>query len=131
MAYVAAFSPPGIRFAGVNSNVLRPGDGTVLGRAAAAAVAAHEGPLWGLESPEDQPGQADRALTAYGLTREGCVRLRSNLDADAIRACRLVRLQRPPSRVTSRSRPPSPALMAIPASASSTSAANMRGISSR
>jgi hypothetical protein len=54
MAYVAAFSPPGVRFAGVNSNLLRPGDDTVLARAAVAAVAGHEGPLWGLESPRDQ-----------------------------------------------------------------------------
>jgi hypothetical protein len=120
MAYVAAFSPPRVRFAGVNSNLLRPGDDSVLARAAMAAVAGHKGPLWGLESPEDQPGQADRALAAYGLARGECARVR-----------RLLRLQRPPSRVASRSSPPSPTLMAIPASASSARAANMRGISSR
>ncbi len=132
MAYVAAFSPPGVRFVGANSNLLRPGDDTVLGRAVVAEIAGQKGPIWGLESPDDQPGQADRTLAAYGLAREGCVRVRSNLDADAIRACRLTRLQRPsPARITSLSSPPSPRLMAIPASASSTSAANMRGISSR
>ncbi len=131
MAYIAAFAPPGVRFAGVNSNLLRPEDDTLLGRAARAAVARHDGPLWGLELPEDQPGQADLALAAYGLQRATCVRVRSNLDADAIRACELIRVQRPPSRTASRSSPPNPTLMAIPASASSTKAANMRGISSR
>jgi hypothetical protein len=95
MAYVAAFAPAGVRFAGVNSNLLRPGDGTALARAALAAVAAHEGPLWGLESPEDQPGQADLALAVYGLRRAVCMRVRSNLDADAIRACLLTRVPRP------------------------------------
>jgi len=95
------------------------------------AVAAPDPNLTLFPLAEDQPGQADRALAAYGLARGDCVRVRSNLDADAIRACRLVRLQRPPSRVASRSSPPSPTLMAIPASASSVRAANMRGISSR
>ncbi len=132
MAYVAVFSPPGVRFADVNSNLLRPGGTTVIGRAATAAIDGHDGPLWGLESPEDQPGQADLALAAYGLARGNCARVQSNLDADAIRACVLIRVQRPPpARITSRSSTPSPTLIAMPASASSTSAANMRGISSR
>lgn len=133
MAYVAAFTPAGPRFVGLNSNLVRPGENTALARAAAEAVARHDGPLWGLESPADQPGEADRALAAYGLVRGApCAPVRSNLDADAIRACPLLRVQPSPSqRVTSRPSPPSARLIPIPASASSTSAANMRGISSR
>jgi hypothetical protein len=133
MAYVAAFSPPGVRFAGVNSNLLHPGGGTALARVAAEAVQRHDGPLWGLESPADQPGQADRALAAYGLVRGAhCERVRSNLDADAILACTLLRVQSSPRQaMISRPSAPKPRLMAMPASARSTRAANMRGISSR
>lgn len=133
MAYVAAFVPASIRFAGVNSNLLRPGEDTALARMAAAAIARHVGPLWGLESPADQPGQADRALAFYGLARAPpCEPVRSNLDANAILACPLMRVQAPPrARITSFSSPPNARLIAIPASASSTNAANMRGISSR
>ena len=133
MAYVAAFVPPSIRFAGVNSNLLHPGDDTALARAAADSIARHAGPLWGLESPADQPGQADRALAAYHLARAPpCAPVRSNLDGDAILACKLIRLQAPPrARITSLSSPPNARLIAMPASASSTKAANMRGISSR
>ncbi len=133
MAYVAAFTPPGPRFVGGNSNLVRPGEDTGLARAVSEAVSRHDGPLWGLESPADQPGEADRALAAYRLARGApCAPVRSNLDADAILACPLVRAQPSPSeRVTSRPSPPSPRLIPMPASASSTNAANMRGISSR
>ncbi len=127
MAYVAAFSSPEVRFAGANSNLLRPGEATIPAVRIAEAIAAAP-ILWGLESPADQPGEADRALAAYHLTRAGCVRVASNLDADAILACRLQPSNRP--RMTSLPSPPSPALMAMPASASNTRAANMRGISS-
>jgi len=97
MAYVAAFVPASIRFVGANSNLLHPGEDTALARAAAHAIARHAGPLWGLESPGDQPGEADRALGAYGLARAGpCARVHSNLDADAILACPLIRVQAPP-----------------------------------
>ncbi|MGH7211178.1 MAG: hypothetical protein ACREF1_06910, partial [Acetobacteraceae bacterium] len=56
MAYVAAFVPVSIRFVGANSNLVHPGDDTALARAAADAITRHVGPLWGLESPVDQPG---------------------------------------------------------------------------
>ncbi len=130
MAYVAAFSPSSIRFIGADSNLVHPGEDTALARAIAEAIAHHAGPLWGLESPADQPGEADRTLATYGLARAApCARVRSNLDADAILACPLIHAPR--ARATTLSSTPSPRLIAIPASASSTRAANMRGISSR
>lgn len=104
MAYVAAFSPPGVRFAGVNNNLIRPGGGTALDHAVVRAILQEPGPLWGIESPRDERGEADRALGFYGLERSRpCVALRSNLDANALRACRL--MPRPASEAGD-SRPP-------------------------
>ncbi|MGH7042128.1 MAG: hypothetical protein ACREFY_08350, partial [Acetobacteraceae bacterium] len=105
MAYVAAFSPAGVRFAGIDSNLVHPSADTALNRAIIAAIARQSGPLWGLESPADQPGQADRTLHAYHLARTGaCVAIRSNLDANALRACPLRRLNPLPASAARASR---------------------------
>lgn len=105
MAYVAAFSPAGVRFAGANNNLIHPGADTALNRAIIAAIAHQRGPLWGLESPADQPSQADRSLHAYRLTRiHPCLAIRSNLDANALRACPLRRLNPRPASAARASR---------------------------
>ncbi len=94
MAYVAAFEPASVRFVGADNNLVRPGAPDLMARAVVAAIAAQRGPLWGLEAPAESPGAADATLRAYGLARApGCVRVRSNLDADAILACRLRRVR--------------------------------------
>ena len=99
MAYVAAFAPRSVRFVGADNNLVVPGAPDLLSRAVATAIRDQRGPTWGLE--EDR-ATADRALAAYHLRRApGCVRVRSNLDGNAIRACPLVRL-RPPSVRTRR-----------------------------
>ena len=95
MAYVAAFVPASVRFVGGDNNLVRPGAPDRLARAVAAAIAAQRGKLWGLEAPAESPGAAGATLRAYGLARAlGCVRVRSNLDADAILACPLRRVRR-------------------------------------
>ena len=106
MAYVAAFAPRDVRFVGADNNLVRPGGGTALDRAVAAAIAAGRGPLWGMETDRRE---ATATLRAYGLARApGCARVRSNLDADAILACPLIRTRAPPGRRTGPS-PPAPA----------------------
>lgn len=110
MAYVAAFTPAGIRFVGINNNLVRPQDATALAKNARAAVEGQSGPIWGLESPADQPGEADRALAAYHLARAAaCVRVQSNLDANAILACPLRRIITPPQAVATPALPTRPA----------------------
>ncbi|MBW4092939.1 MAG: hypothetical protein HIU82_17830 [Proteobacteria bacterium] len=110
MAYVAAFAPVSVRFVGADNNLVRPGAPDLMARAVAAAIAAQAGPLWGLEAPAESPGAADVTLRAYGLARApGCVRVRSNLDADAILACPLRRLGRTPAPRAVRTAPARPA----------------------
>ena len=105
MAYVAAFTPRSVRFVGADNNLVVPGAPDLLSRAVAAAIRDQRGPIWGLE--EDR-ATADRALAAYHLRRApGCVRIRSNLDDNAIRACPLMRIPAPPPKQTASS-PPAP-----------------------
>ena len=106
MAYAAAFAPGDVRFAGADNNLVRPGGGTALDHAVAAAITAQRGALWGMETVRRE---ASATLRAYGLARApGCVRVRSNLDDDAILACPLIRTRAPPVRRTGPS-PPAPA----------------------
>jgi Glycosyltransferase family 87 len=109
MAYVAAFVPLSVRFVGADNNLVHPGAPGRLARAVAAAIRAQKGPLWGLEAPGESPGAATATLRAYRLVRRpGCVRVRSNLDDNAILACKLRRLRRrpgPPAPRTGPSRP--------------------------
>ena len=106
MAYAAAFAPGDVRFVGADNNLVRPGGGTALDRAVAAAIAAPGRALWGMETDRRE---ATATLRAYGLARApGCVRVRSNLDDNAILACPLTRTRAPPVRRTGPS-PPAPA----------------------
>ncbi|MDE2006741.1 MAG: hypothetical protein KGI51_09260 [Rhodospirillales bacterium] len=90
MSYVAAFAPRSVQFVGGENNLVVAGAPDLLSRAVAAAIAGQRGPIWGLAR---DAVVADRALRAYGLARAGtCVRVRSNLDRDAIRACPLRRI---------------------------------------
>ena len=110
MAYVAAFAPASVRFVGADNNLVHPGDPDRLARAVAAAIRHQTGPLWGLEDPGESPGVAARTLRAYRLTRApGCVRVRSNLDDNAILACPLRRLSRTKAPPAARSAPSPPA----------------------
>ena len=98
MAYAAAFAPRDVRFVGANNNLVRPGGGTALDHAVAAAIVHQAGPLWGLA---EDPKTANATLRAYGLARApGCVRVRSNLDGNAILACPLTRTPASPVRRT-------------------------------
>jgi hypothetical protein len=98
MAYLADLVPPAIRFIGVNNNLIQPGQDGPLARQADTMIRSHSGPLYGLEEPSESPGIADRTLAYYGLARDGCAQVVSNLDDNAIRLCRLTAAHRhPPS----------------------------------
>ena len=89
MAYLANLLPAGVRFIGANNNLIQPGDDGLLAQQAAAAIRGHAGPLFGLEDPAESPGAAARTLAYYRLRRGDCSWVKSNLDNDAIRLCRL------------------------------------------
>ncbi len=89
MAYLADLVPPAIPFVGANNNLIQPGQGGLLSRQAEITIRAHTGPLYGLEEPSEAPGIADQTLDYYGLARNGCSQVVSNLDNNAIRLCRL------------------------------------------
>jgi hypothetical protein len=94
MAYLATYVPSDVRFIGANNNLIQPGRGARLARQAETSIRTHEGPLFGLEDPVASPGIADTTLAFYRLRRDACSQIESNLDANAIRLCRLVPLDR-------------------------------------
>ena len=89
MAYLADLVSPAIPFVGANNNLIQPGRGGLLARQAENMIRAHAGPLYGLEEPSESPGIADQTLAYYGLARNGCSPVVSDLDNNAIRLCRL------------------------------------------
>lgn len=91
MAYVAAFADPRVRFVGVSNNLLRYGPHSALAGRVQQAVRTQTGPIWGLEIPS-APDPAAAVLASFGLHRlPPCVPVRTNLEADGLRLCRLAR----------------------------------------
>ena len=106
IAYVAAFEPASVRFVGTNNNLIDPQSPGRLEHLIRKTIRDQRGPIWGLE--EDK-ATADSTLAAYHLARgPGCVLVPSNLEANPIRACPLIRTPAPPRRQTAPS-PPAPA----------------------
>ena len=92
LAYLALFEPVSVRFVGANNNLIHPGGSTLLDRDVADAVSGQNHDVWGLESPEASPGEADRVLAFYGLERSSCSWVRTNLvDSGHVRMCQLSR----------------------------------------
>jgi len=92
-AYLVPAMPNSARAIGVNNNLVHPGAPGRLWSIIEAAVRDHQGPLWGIEDPNDSPGAADAALGSLGLARDGeCDPLISNMeDGQHVRICRLRR----------------------------------------
>ena len=91
MAYVAAFADPRVRFVGIANNLLRFGPHSAIAGRVEQAVRSQAGPIWGLEVPS-VPDAAAAVLAAYGLHRQQpCVPVRTNLETDGLRLCRLAR----------------------------------------
>jgi hypothetical protein len=90
MSYVAAFAPPTVRFVGARNDTIHPGGPTGLEHRVEAAIRTHAGPIWGMEGQPDKPADADATLAYYGLRRTtDCADIKSNLDVDHLRICRL------------------------------------------
>ena len=94
ISYLALYQPVPVRFIAANNNVvsLDPDrrDDALLARVR-AIIAAHGGPLYGLDMPQIDPVRSEAAMRFYDLTRSDCVRLHTNLDGELVRLCRLSR----------------------------------------
>jgi hypothetical protein len=90
LAYLALFEPASVRFVGANNNLIHPGGSTLLDQDVARAISGQDHDVWGLETPESSPGEADRVLAFYGLDRSWCAWVQTNLvDSGHVRMCQL------------------------------------------
>jgi hypothetical protein len=92
-SYIVPFLPHAMRVVGVNNWVITPDVPTLLRARVQKLIAEYPGPLYGVESPIQAAGFADRSLAFYGLQRdsEQCAPVRSNLDLDRLVLCKLRR----------------------------------------
>jgi hypothetical protein len=93
MAYVIPFMPRDARFVSPSSNFLRVSQGNLLQRRIGDIIARHAGPIYYLDF--HAPEHVETALRHYGLARDknSCQPIRSNLDDNAMRLCRVERLR--------------------------------------
>ena len=94
MAYVIAFLPRGARFVSPDNNFLHFTQANLLERRIADIIREHAGPMYSLDYRDQD--QARAVLAHYGLARDlsSCKPIRSNLDFDMLRLCRVERLGR-------------------------------------
>jgi hypothetical protein len=94
MAYIIAFLPPDARFVSPRNNFLDFTQANLLERRIADIIRLHAGPMYSLDYRGDD--HARPVLTHYGLARDmsSCKPIRSNLDFDMLRLCRVERLGR-------------------------------------
>ena len=90
MGYLSVFADSRIRFLGTNDFFMSLDGTNPLQPEIQRAIATPVGPLYGLESPDEQPGRADTTLAHYALTRENCHAVITNVSPAPIRLCRLV-----------------------------------------
>ncbi|MCU1350703.1 MAG: hypothetical protein JWO56_3733 [Acidobacteria bacterium] len=88
MAYAAPFFRTGTRFVSPSNNLLRIGQDSRLAHRAAEAIGGHRGPLYILD-PAVESTQSRSVLRHFGLLRGPCEPIRSNIDYDALRVCKL------------------------------------------
>ncbi|GAC1346367.1 MAG: hypothetical protein NVSMB18_28390 [Acetobacteraceae bacterium] len=91
MAYLALSVDPRVRFVATNDYFMSLGDWNRMQPLVGAAIAAHPGELWGVDTPLEQVGAGDRALAFYRLVRGACHDVVSNLSPNPVRMCRLSR----------------------------------------
>jgi hypothetical protein len=92
-AFLVPSMPISARAIGVNNNLVHPGSSGRFWGIIEAAVRDHQGPLWGIEDPNNSPGVADASLGSLRLARDGqCDPLITNMeDGQRVRICRLRR----------------------------------------
>lgn len=92
MAYTAAYAPRTVRFLGVGNWVVSHPEQVLFRERAQEILRRHTGPIWGMDQPGIYPGVPEATLAQYGLRRTPeCTQVRSNLDGDGLRLCRLER----------------------------------------
>jgi hypothetical protein len=91
MAYVIPFMARDARFVSPNNNFLHVNQGNLLQRRIGDIIARHAGPIYFLDF--QTPEHVETALRHYGLARDtnSCQPIRSNLDDNAMRLCRVER----------------------------------------
>lgn len=92
MAYTAAFAPRTVRFLGAGNDFVAQNPQGRHQRMIREGLSRDTGPIWGMDFPTAHPGISDMTLMSYGLRRTPeCSQIRSNLDGNGIRLCRLER----------------------------------------
>jgi hypothetical protein len=91
LAYVIPFSRPDARFVSPSNNFLHLGQDNLLTRRIAQLIATHAGPMYSLDFVDQEDTAA--ALDYYQLVLDpsSCQGIRSNLDSNAMRFCRVER----------------------------------------
>jgi hypothetical protein len=88
MAYVLPFLPASTVNVGVATNLANPTLHNRLQDAIADRIAHHEGPLYSLAQPPQNPALA---LDFYGLEKRSCSTITTNMSILPLELCRLVR----------------------------------------
>ncbi len=95
-SFLVPSMPISARAIGVNNNLVHPGASGSLWSIIEAAVRDHQGPLWGIEDPNNSPGAADASLGSLRLARDECAPLISNMEAgEHGKICKLKRTPTP------------------------------------
>lgn len=89
MGYLAAFADPRVRFIGTNDFYMSLDGTNPMQRDVEHAIADHSGPLFGLDSPEEQGDRSAATLAHYRLFRGACRHVTTNLSPHPIRLCEL------------------------------------------
>jgi hypothetical protein len=88
MAHVLPFLPASAVNVGIATNLVNPELHNRLQDAIADRIARHEGPLYSLAQPPQNPALA---LDFYGLVKSSCAPLSTNMSSWPLELCRLVR----------------------------------------
>lgn len=89
MGYLAAFADPRVRFIGTNDFYMSLDGTNPMQREVEHAIVNHNGPLFGLDSPEEQGDRSAKTLAHYQLFRGACRHVTTNLSLHSIRLCEL------------------------------------------
>jgi hypothetical protein len=93
MAYTIPFFRDDARFVGSWNHFIQPGQDNLLAWRLIEVVSTHQGPIYSLEPKQ----LSEETAVSYGLTftlkrdASSCTAVKSNMDGDALRVCRLYR----------------------------------------
>lgn len=94
MAYALPFFRADARFVAPSNNLLRMDQESGLARRAAETIRGHGGPIYLLDRAQES-SESQAVLRHFGLLRGACEPVRSNIDYDALRLCKVLRGAQP------------------------------------